>query len=148
MAFKKYFDPKWSKLVFRPQSPTLRCFLRFDYCVGFNLCLWTKWVSLWKLKLVLDLWLHETFGPKFPKTNFWSPDPNFTSSNVNEVIRTVLNSLFFFLRKDFARTKSTKSTESTKPTKSTKAQPSKSTKSTKTKISEEVTFSLRCFLSE
>ena len=30
------------------------------------------------------------------------------SSNVNEVIRVVLNSLFFFLRKDFARTKSTK----------------------------------------
>ena len=29
------------------------------------------------------------------------------SSNVNEVIRAVLNS-FFFLRKDFARTKSTK----------------------------------------
>ena len=137
--------PNDPKLVFRPQSPTLRCFLRFDNFVGFNLWLWTKWVSLWKLKLVLDLWLHETFGSKFPKTNFWSPDQNFTSSNVNEVIRTVLNSLFFFLRKDFARTKSTKSTESTK---SRKAQPSKSTKSTKTKISEEVTFSLRCFLSE
>ena len=30
------------------------------------------------------------------------------SSNVNEVIMTVLNSLFYFLRKDFARTKSTK----------------------------------------
>ena len=31
------------------------------------------------------------------------------SSNVNEVIRAVLNSLFIsFLRKDFARTKSTK----------------------------------------
>ena len=44
------------------------------------------------------------------------------SSNVNEVIRSVLNSSFFFLRKDFARTKSTKST------KSTKTQPSKNTK--------------------
>ena len=33
------------------------------------------------------------------------------SSNVNEVIRAVLNSLFFFLQKDFARTKSTKSTK-------------------------------------
>ena len=47
------------------------------------------------------------------------------SSNVNEVIRAVLNSLFFyycfffFLRKDFARTKSTKSTK-TQPSKSTK----------------------------
>ena len=30
------------------------------------------------------------------------------SSNVNEVIMAVLNSFFFFLRKDFARTKSTK----------------------------------------
>ena len=44
------------------------------------------------------------------------------SSNVNEVIRAVLNSLFFyycfFLRKDFARTKSTKSTK-TQPSKST-----------------------------
>ena len=40
------------------------------------------------------------------------------SSNVNEVIRAVLNSLFF-LRKDFARTKSTKSTK-TQPSKSTK----------------------------
>ena len=46
------------------------------------------------------------------------------SSNVNEVIRAVLNSLFF-LRKDFARTKSIKST---KITKSTKTQPGKSTK--------------------
>ena len=37
------------------------------------------------------------------------------SSNINEVIRTVLNFLFF-LRKDFARTKSTKSTKSLKST--------------------------------
>ena len=41
------------------------------------------------------------------------------SGNVNEVIRAVLNSLFVFLRKDFARTKSTKSTK-TQPSKSTK----------------------------
>ena len=27
------------------------------------------------------------------------------SSNINEVIRAVLNSLFFYLQKDFARTK-------------------------------------------
>ena len=33
------------------------------------------------------------------------------SSNVNEVISAVLNSLFFFLQKDFTRTKSTKSTK-------------------------------------
>ena len=65
-----------------------------------------------------------------------------TNSNINEVIRTVLNSLFiFFLRKDFARTKSTKKhqrapkrTKSTKSTKSTKTQPNKSTK---TQISEQ-----------
>ena len=52
----------------------------------------------------------------------WSfaQDSKSISSNVNEVIRAVLNS--FFLRKDFARTKSTKST------KSTKTQQSKSTK--------------------
>ena len=37
----------------------------------------------------------------------------YTSSNINEVIKAVLNSLFF-LRKDFAHTKSTKSTKSTK----------------------------------
>ena len=66
-----------------------------------------------------------------------------TSSNINEVIRAVLNS--FFLRKDFARTKihqkaqkaqkALKSTKSTKnhgkhqkPPKSTKTQPSKNTK--------------------
>ena len=30
------------------------------------------------------------------------------SSNINEVIRAVLNFFFFFFRKDFARTKSTK----------------------------------------
>ena len=40
------------------------------------------------------------------------------SSNVNEVIRAVLNSLFF-LRKDFTCTKSTKSTK-TEPSESTK----------------------------
>ena len=38
------------------------------------------------------------------------------SSNINEVIRVVLNSKFVF-RKDFARTKSAKSTKSTKSTK-------------------------------
>ena len=43
----------------------------------------------------------------------------FVGGNVNEVIRAVLKPLFF-LRKDFARTKSTKSTKSTKTTKSTK----------------------------
>ena len=37
------------------------------------------------------------------------------SSNVNEVIRAVLNSLFFFfLQKDFARSKSTKSIKALK----------------------------------
>ena len=40
------------------------------------------------------------------------------SSNINEVIKAVLNFLFF-LRKDFVRTKSTKSTKSTKNTKGT-----------------------------
>ena len=33
------------------------------------------------------------------------------SSNINEVITAVLNSFFFFLRKDFARTKSTNITK-------------------------------------
>ena len=60
------------------------------------------------------------------------------SSNVNEVIRAVLNSLyfyycFFFLQKDFTRTKSTKSTK-TQPSKSTKRR-TKSTKSTRSKKS-------------
>ena len=41
------------------------------------------------------------------------------SSNINEVIKAVLNS-YFFLRKHFAHTKSTKGTKSTKSTKSTK----------------------------
>ena len=48
-------------------------------------------------------------------------------SNVNEVIRAVLNSLFF-LQKDFARTKITKSTKSTESTKSTKVQRRKQAK--------------------
>ena len=34
------------------------------------------------------------------------------SSNINEVIKVVLKTLYYFLRKDFARTKSTKSTKS------------------------------------
>ena len=42
---------------------------------------------------------------------------NSSSSNLNEVIKAVLN--FFFLQKHFARTKSTKSTK-TQPSKSTK----------------------------
>ena len=49
----------------------------------------------------------------------------YNSSNINEVIRAVLNSFFFFYKKDFARTESTKSI---KRTKSTKTQPSKNTK--------------------
>ena len=53
------------------------------------------------------------------------------SSNVNEVIRAVLNFLLLllFLHKDFA------STKSTKITKSTKTKPSESIISTKTQIS-------------
>ena len=47
---------------------------------------------------------------------FSNKDDN--SSDVNEVIRAVLNPLFFFLQKDFAHTKSTKSTK-TQPGKST-----------------------------
>ena len=46
------------------------------------------------------------------------------SSNINEVTRAALNSLFF-LRKDFARTKSTKSTKSTKRHKDTRAKAQK-----------------------
>ena len=44
---------------------------------------------------------------------------NLVVINVNEVIKAVLNFLLFFLRKDFAGTKSTKSAQ---------MQPSKSTK--------------------
>ena len=47
---------------------------------------------------------------------------NGTSSNINEVIRAVLNFLLlFFLQKDFARTKNTKRTQGTKGTKGTKS---------------------------
>ena len=57
-----------------------------------------------------------------------------SSINVNEVIRAVLNSLFFLKKKIFAQTKSinsTKSTKRTKGTKNTKTQTSKKPKSTK-----------------
>ena len=55
------------------------------------------------------------------------------SSNVNEVIRAVLNSLFiylfiYFYKKISHAQKAPKSTKSIKSTKSTKTQPSKSTK--------------------
>ena len=48
------------------------------------------------------------------------------SSNINEDIKTGLNLLLFFLRKDFTRTK--KHQKAPKSIKSTKTQPSKSTK--------------------
>ena len=54
------------------------------------------------------------------------------SSNVNEVIRAVLDFLFVFLQKDFTRTKSTKKhkkhKKAQKAQKSTKTQPSKRAK--------------------
>ena len=51
---------------------------------------------------------------------------HYLSSNINEIIRAVINSLFiFFSQKDFTHRKIT---ESSKSTKSTKTQPSKSTK--------------------
>ena len=54
------------------------------------------------------------------------------SSNVNEVIRAVLDFLFVFLQKDFTRTKSTKKhkkhKKAQKAQKITKTQPSKRTK--------------------
>ena len=53
----------------------------------------------------------------------WNEFPVDTmSSNINEVIKAVLNFLFFSLGKDFARTKTTKSTKRHKDTrgKSTK----------------------------
>ena len=61
------------------------------------------------------------------------------SSNVNEVIKAVLNS-YFFLRKDFPHTKSTKSTKSTKRHKYTREKVQKANK----QISDY--FHLRCFL--
>ena len=53
-------------------------------------------------------------------------------SNINEVIRAVLNSLFF-LQKDFARIKSTKSTKSTKAQKHNRAKVQNANKRTKIK---------------
>ena len=47
------------------------------------------------------------------------------SSDINEDIRVVLNFILFFLRKDFARTKSTKSTESPKRHKGTQTKAEK-----------------------
>ena len=44
------------------------------------------------------------------------------SSNINEVIRAVLNFFFFFLRKDFAHTKITNRAKRAKGIKSTKEQ--------------------------
>ena len=64
------------------------------------------------------------------------------SSNINEVIRAVLNFLIF-LRKYFARTKSTKSTESTKSTKRHKDTQAKAQNANK-RIS--YYSPLRCFL--
>ena len=61
------------------------------------------------------------------------------SSIVNEVIRAVLNSFFFFLQKDFTRTKSTKKHKKHKNHKKHKDATGKSTKSiksTKAQISE------------
>ena len=52
------------------------------------------------------------------------------SSNVNEVIRAVLNSLFF-LWKDFARTKSTKSAKSTKAQRRSQAKAQNATREQK-----------------
>ena len=64
--------------------------------------------------------------------------------NINEVIRAVLNSLFF-LQKYFARTKSTKSTK-TQPSKSTKTQISKQKQLMylKTSKGKKVTYLLIC----
>ena len=64
------------------------------------------------------------------------------SSNINEVIRALLKSLFF-LRKDFARTKNTESTKSTKSTKRHKDTQAK-TQSANEQISDY--FPLRYFL--
>ena len=63
------------------------------------------------------------------------------SSNVNEVIRAVLNSLFIFHKKILHAPKAPKAQKAQKAqkhesSKSTKTQSSKSTKSTKTQISE------------
>ena len=63
------------------------------------------------------------------------------SSNVNEVIRGVLNSLFIFYKKILHAPKAPKAQKARKAqkhesSKSTKTQSNKSTKSTKTQISE------------
>ena len=64
------------------------------------------------------------------------------SSNINEVIRAVLNPLFFFLQKDFARTKSTK-----KHKNATKQKHNNANKQTKIKTvlkGKKVTYSFIC----
>ena len=54
--------------------------------------------------------------------------PHSNSSNINEVIRTVLNFLLFFCTHKKAQKKYKKAPKSTKSTKNTKTQPNKSTK--------------------
>ena len=66
------------------------------------------------------------------------------SSNIDEVIKAVLNSIFF-LRKDFAHTKSTKSTKNSKSTKRHKDTRAVAQNANK-RISDY--FPLRCFLGE
>ena len=55
------------------------------------------------------------------------------SSNINEVIRAVLNSLIFFLQKNFALTKSTTSTKNTKTQKRDQAKAQNRNKRSKIK---------------
>ena len=84
------------------------------------------------------------FGPNLGPPKFfslvlsssWTMFLATISSNIKEVIRAVLNFLFF-LRKDFPHTKGTKGTKRTQGTKGTKStkihiKTPKSTKSTKT----------------
>ena len=97
-------------------------FTSIHICITYINCVY-EWERRNHCKITESLQCVVIFNTSYKKAeSFYEME---TSSNVNLVIRAVLNSVFFFfLQKDFARTKSTKSTKM------------RTSKSTKTQISE------------
>ena len=71
-------SPNGPNVVYWPQTPRLRYFLKFHNFIGFILWFWKNEVLFVKNGVrALDLWFDTSSEPKWPKCSFQVPDLKF-----------------------------------------------------------------------
>ena len=87
-----WFEPKWPRCSFEPQSPKSRTFLKYHNAIGFIFWFWRKWGPVWTQKTYPalsseNLWLDTSSGLKWPKCSYLVPDPKVKNFFENFITR-------------------------------------------------------------